>query len=85
MILKGFGFVVFFVGVKVSSFRIHLSCLVCCLFAVRELQMHYINKFIIPSQLYVFRETFSPIITGTWLYLQYLAVFTQVAAGWCRK
>ena len=26
---------------------------------------------------------FSPIIRSTWLYLQYLVVFTQVAAGWC--
>ena len=40
-------------------------------------------KFIIPSQLYVFRAMFSPIIRSTWLYLQYLLVFTQVAAGWC--
>ena len=35
------------------------------------------------SQLYMFRATFSPIIRSTWLYLQYLAVFTQVAACWC--
>jgi hypothetical protein len=28
-ILKGFGFVAFFAGVKASSFCIHLSCLVC--------------------------------------------------------
>jgi hypothetical protein len=28
MILKGFGFVAFFAGVKASSFCIHLSCLV---------------------------------------------------------
>jgi len=26
---------------------------------------------------------FLPIIRRTWLYLQYLVVFTQVAAGWC--
>jgi len=26
---------------------------------------------------------FSPIIRSTWLYLQYLVVFTQVVAGWC--
>ena len=26
---------------------------------------------------------FSLIIRSTWLYLQYLVVFTQVAAGWC--
>jgi hypothetical protein len=31
MILKGFGFVAFFAGVKDSSFCIHLSCLVCSL------------------------------------------------------
>jgi len=30
-----------------------------------------------------FRARFSPIIRRTWLYLQYLVVFTQVAAGWC--
>jgi hypothetical protein len=31
MILKGFGFVAFFVGVKAIFFCIHLSCLVCSL------------------------------------------------------
>ena len=31
----------------------------------------------------MFRAMFSPIIRRTWLYLQYLVVFTQVAAGWC--
>jgi hypothetical protein len=46
-------------------------------------KMHYIDLFIIPSRLYMFRAMFSPIINGTWLYLQYLVVFTQVAAGWC--
>jgi hypothetical protein len=35
MILKGFGFVTFFAGVKASSFCIHLSCLVCSLSVVR--------------------------------------------------
>ena len=30
----------------------------------------------------MFRTMFSPIIRNTWLYLQYLVVFTQVAAGW---
>jgi hypothetical protein len=34
MILKGFGFVAFFAGVKVSSFCIHLCCLVCSLSVV---------------------------------------------------
>jgi hypothetical protein len=34
-ILKGFGFVEFFAGVKASSFFIHLSCLVCSLSVVR--------------------------------------------------
>jgi hypothetical protein len=29
----------------------------------------------------MFRAMFSPIIKSTWLYLQYLVVFTQVAAG----
>jgi len=29
----------------------------------------------------MFRAMFSPIIMSTWLYLQYLVVFTQVAAG----
>jgi hypothetical protein len=36
MILKGFGFVAFFAGVKASSFCIHLSCLVCSLSVVRS-------------------------------------------------
>jgi len=31
----------------------------------------------------MFQVMFSPIIRSTWLYLQYLVVFTQVAAGWC--
>jgi hypothetical protein len=35
IILKGFGFVAFFAGVKASSFCIHLSCLVCNLSVVR--------------------------------------------------
>ena len=43
-------------------------------------KMHYIDKFIIQSQLYTFRAIFSPIIRNTLLYLQYLVVFTQVAA-----
>ena len=30
----------------------------------------------------MFRAMFSPISKSTWLYLQYLVVFTQVAAGW---
>jgi hypothetical protein len=47
-------------------------------------KMHYIGSFIIPSQLYMFRAMFSPIIGSTWLYLQYLVAFTQVVAGWCR-
>ena len=29
------------------------------------------------------RTMFSPIIRSTWLYLQYLVVSSQVAAGWC--
>jgi hypothetical protein len=35
VILKGFGFVAFFAGVKASSFCIHLSCLVWCLSVFR--------------------------------------------------
>jgi hypothetical protein len=35
VILKGFGFVAFFAGVKASSFCIHLSCLVRSLSVVR--------------------------------------------------
>ena len=35
MISSGFGFVVFFVCVRASSFCIHLSCLVCSLSVVR--------------------------------------------------
>ena len=47
--------------------------------------MHYTDLFIIPSQLYIFRAMFSAIIKRTWLYLQYLVVFTQVAADWCHE
>jgi hypothetical protein len=35
VILKGFGFVAFFAGVKANSFCIHLSCPVCSLSVVR--------------------------------------------------
>jgi hypothetical protein len=45
--------------------------------------MHCTDAFIIPSRLYMFRAMFSPIIRSTWLYLQYLVVFTQVASCWC--
>ena len=31
----------------------------------------------------MFRAMILPIIRSTWLYLQYLVLFTQVAAGWC--
>jgi len=31
----------------------------------------------------MFRAMFTPIISSTLLYLQYLVVFTQDAAGWC--
>jgi hypothetical protein len=48
-------------------------------------KMHYIDQFIIPSQLYMLREMFSLIIRSIWLYLQYLVVFTQVAAGTSRQ
>jgi hypothetical protein len=43
--------------------------------------MHYTDQFIVPSQLYMFPAMFLHIITRTWLFLQYLVVFTQVAAG----
>ena len=38
-------------------------------------------KIIIPSQLDMFQAMFSPIIKSTWLYLQYLVIFTQVVTG----
>ena len=44
---------------------------------------NYIGLFIIPSQLYMFRAIFSPIIRSTWLYLQHLVIYTNVVAGWC--
>jgi len=31
----------------------------------------------------MFRAMFSPTIRSTWLYLEYVVVFTQIAAGWC--
>jgi hypothetical protein len=31
----------------------------------------------------MFRAMFSPIIRSTWLYLEYLVLFTQVVADWC--
>jgi hypothetical protein len=40
-------------------------------------KIQYIGKFIIPSRLYMFRAIFSPIIRSTWLYLQYLIMFSQ--------
>jgi hypothetical protein len=45
--------------------------------------IHYIEKFTFSSRPYVFRAMFSSIIRSTWLYLQYLVVFMEVAAGWC--
>jgi hypothetical protein len=36
MILKGFGVVAFFAGVRASSFSIHIFCLVCIQSAVRD-------------------------------------------------
>jgi hypothetical protein len=44
-------------------------------------KMHYIDQFIISSRPYMFRAMFSPMIRSTWLYLQYLVVFTQVGVG----
>ena len=38
-------------------------------------------KIIFLCQLYMFQAMFSPIIRSTLLYLQYLVVFTQVAAS----
>jgi hypothetical protein len=43
--------------------------------------MLYTDLFIIPSQIYKFRAMYSPITRSTLLYLQYLVLFTQVAAG----
>jgi hypothetical protein len=43
---------------------------------------HY-GILIIPSRLYMFQAMFLPIIRSTWMYLQYLVKFSQVAAGWC--
>jgi hypothetical protein len=40
MILRGFGFVAFFAGVKASSICIHLSCLVCSLSVVNGKWSH---------------------------------------------
>jgi hypothetical protein len=45
--------------------------------------MYCIDKFIISIRLYIFRAMFPPLIKSIWLYLQYLVVSTQVAAGWC--
>ena len=59
------------------SGSVHQSC--CRLVS----WMSWNCEFIIPSQLYMFRAMLSPIIRSAWLYLQYLVVFTQVAAGWC--
>jgi len=46
-----------------------------------KMQLYRLNYFL--YQLYVFGAMFSPIITSTRLYLEYMVVFTQVAAGWC--
>jgi len=37
----------------------------------------------IPNQLYMFLAISSPIIRSTRLYLQFLILSTDVAAGWC--
>jgi hypothetical protein len=46
-----------------------------------KMQLYRLIYFL--CQLYMFRGMFSPIIRSAWLYLQYLVLFTQVAAGWC--
>ena len=46
-----------------------------------KMQLYRLIDFL--CQLYMFRAMFSPIIRSTRLYLQYLVVFTQAAAGWC--
>jgi hypothetical protein len=44
--------------------------------------MPYIDLFIIPSRLYMFRAMFQPIIRSTWLYLQYLVVTFLLLPTW---
>jgi len=44
-----------------------------------KIQLYRLIYFL--CQVYMFRATFSPIIKSTRLYLQYLVVFIQVAAG----
>ena len=46
VILKGFGFVTFFAGVKASSFCIHLSCLVCSLSVVHGVWSRLFLRFL---------------------------------------
>ena len=40
------------------------------------------NYLFIPSELYMFPATSSPIIRSTWLYLQFLILTTDIATGW---
>jgi len=49
----------------------------------QPIRCKFTGYFIIPSQLYIFRAMFSPIVRSTWLCLQHLVVFTNVVAGWC--
>ena len=46
-----------------------------------KMQLHRLIYFL--CQLYMFRAMFSSIIRNTRLYLHYVVVFSQVAAGWC--
>ena len=46
-------------------------------------KVQYIDSFIISYRIYMFRAMFTHIIRSIRLYLWYLVVFTQAAAGWC--
>ena len=48
-----------------------------------QLDATILDHLFIPSQLYMFRAMYSPIIRSTCLYLQLLVLFTDIADGQC--
>jgi len=80
MISKGFGFVAFFAGVKVSSVCVQISCLVCLQSVVRGVCSHYVS---LPKYLFYTLSHISCIMktrAKNWILRPYL-----VSARWIEE